>query len=109
MSEAAQRELVFDAHELRHQRRLQIIRAAMALHYRIRMVERGFEVAYVSGNDVRRWLERHPEYDTEGSANWRAAGFTSKEWEWTGQMVESTAPGGHRTKLQAYRLVGVPQ
>jgi len=104
MTEAAQRELVFDGHELCHPRRLRIIRDAMAMLYRHRLIERGFEGAYVSGNDVRRWLERSPEYDAEGSANWRAAVFASKEWAWTGQMVESTAPGGHRTKLQTYRL-----
>ena len=104
MSEAAQREIVFDAHETRHQGRLRVLRDAMALLYWSRLVELGFDRAYVSGNDVRRWLLRNPEYDTGGSANWRAAVLASKEWVWTGQMVESTAPGGHRTKLQAYRL-----
>ena len=104
MSESAQRELVFDRHETRHARRLRVVREAMASLYRSRLVELGFDRAYVSGNDVRRWLLRNPEYDIGGSANWRAAVFASKEWEWTGQMVESTPPGGHRTKLQPYRL-----
>jgi len=104
VSESAQRELVFALHEAQHQRRLLLIRDAMAALYRSRLVELGFDRAQVNGNDVRRWLERNPEYDIGGSANWRAAVFASKLWEWTGQMVESTAPGGHRTKLQAYRL-----
>ena len=103
MTESAQRELVFAAHETRHHSRLRVLRDAMAALYRSRLAELGFERAYCSGNDVRRWLERNPEYDIGGSANWRAAVFTSKEWAWTGQMVESTAPGGHRTKLQTYR------
>ena len=107
--EATQCEIVFEAHETRHQARLQVLRDAMALLYRSRLVELGFDRAQVNGNDVRRWLLRNPEYDTGGSANWRAAVFASKEWAWTGQMVESTAPGGHRTKLQTYRLVGVPK
>jgi hypothetical protein len=109
MSESAQREMVFEAHESRNRRRLRVLREAMALLYRSRLAELGFDRAYVSGNDCRRWLMRNPEYDTSGSANWRAAVFASKEWAWTGQMVESTARGGHRTKLQAYRLVGVPK
>lgn len=104
MTESAQREFVFSAHEARHRQRLRVLRDAMALLYRSKLIEKGFDKAYVSGNDVRRWLERNPEYDTGGNANWRASVFASKEWEWTGQMVESTAPGGHRTKLQAYRL-----
>ena len=104
MSESAQRELVFARHETRYQSRLRVVRDAMAMLYRGRLLQLGFDRAFVSGNDVRRWLERNPEYEAEGSANWRAAVFASKLWEWTGQMVESTAPGGHRTKLQAYRL-----
>ena len=104
MRESAQREIVFEAHEAQHRQRLRILRDAMALLYRSRLVELGLDRAQVNGNDVRRWLERNPEYDIGGSANWRAAVFASKLWEWTGQMVESTAPGGHRTKLQAYRL-----
>ena len=104
MSELAQRELVFETHEAQHRQRLRVLREAMALLYRSRLVELGFDRAYCSGNDVRRWLLRKPEYDIGGSANWRAAVFASKQWMWTGQMVESTAPGGHRTKLQAYRL-----
>lgn len=104
MSESAQREMVFAAHETRHQARLRVVREAMALGYRRRLAELGFDRAQVNGNDVRRWLMRNPEYDVGGNANWRAAVFASREWAWTGQMVESTAPGGHRTKLQAYRL-----
>jgi len=104
MTEAAQREMVFEAHEVQHRQRLRVLRDAMAALYRSRLLELGWDHAPVSGNDVRRWLERNPEYDSGGSANWRAAVFASKEWAWTGQMVESTAPRGHRTKLQAYRL-----
>ena len=104
MSESAQREIVFDGLETRNQRRLRVLREAMALLYRSRLVELGFDRAQVNGNDVRRWLERNPEWDTGGSANWHAAVFRHRIWEWTGGMVISTARGGKQTKLQAYRL-----
>jgi len=98
---------VMDRHETRHQRRLRVLREAMASLYRAHLTEKGFDRAYVSGNDVRRWLERNPEWNAEGSANWRAAVFASKEWLWTGEMIPSTAKGGNATKIQCYRLRGM--
>lgn len=102
--EVAAQEAVMQRHETRHQQRLRVIREAMAAKYRSRVAVYGQDKAWISGNDVRRWLERHPEWDVAGSANWRAAVFASKDWAWRGDMIRSTARKGHRVKIQCYRL-----
>lgn len=105
--EEVAREAVMQRYETWHEKRLRICREAMVEVLGRKQNEYGAQ-ASVSANDLRRWLEQHPQWDAEGGHNWRAAVFASKEWEWTGEMVESTAKGGHRCRVQCYRLKGTP-
>lgn len=101
--EEAAREAVMTRFETWHARRLRVCREAMVEVFHRKQNEYGAH-ASVSGNDLRRWLEQHPEWDTDGGHNWRAAVFAGKQWEWTGELVASTATGGHATPLKCYRV-----